>query len=487
MHQNICLTFFGIFFCAITSCTPEQAELVFDSQNYPEPVGRILIQKCATTGCHDDINKHNTGGLSLSSWDRLFEGSHVGSPVIPYRVDQSYLMSYINSDPDQGISLYPTMPLNKAPLNPEEYESIKEWVMNGAPDKDGFVKFSDDTERRKIYITNKGCDMVGVFDAASRILMKYVDVGSNEMNESPHYVNVSPDGNYWYVTFFSGTVIQKYSTIDDSFIAEAEIGQGHWNTFHISSDNKYAFIVNWKASGSIAVVDLENMELIQNYDGNGWFEFPHGSLLNASNSILYVTARHGNFIYKIDISNVDNPIITKIPLNDSSPTTISWLNPYDIEMAPDQSRYFISCEGSGEIVVVSTEEDSVTEVIPVGESPQKIALSKSAPYLFVSCTEDAISNPGKLGSVQIIDYSTNTLIKTIYTGFQPHGIVVDDEEQLVYVAHRNIKSFGPEPHHVTSCEGRNGYVTVIDMSTLELVTNYKVEVLVDPFSLSIRN
>jgi len=107
--------------------------------------------------------------------------------------------------------------------------------------------------------------------------------------------------------------------------------------------------------------------------------------------------------------------------------------------------------------------------------------------VFVTCTEDISSFPGKTGSVHIIDYSNHTLVKTLHTGYQPHGIVVDDKEQLVYVAHRNMNSDGPAPHHQTDCDGRNGYVAIIDLNTLELLPDYKVEVSVDPYSVSLRD
>ena len=59
--------------------------------------------------------------------------------------------------------------------------------------------------------------------------------------------------------------------VDDSFMGEVEIGSGSWNTFRISSDGNYAYIVNWSASGSIAIVDLESMQLIKKYEGSGLF------------------------------------------------------------------------------------------------------------------------------------------------------------------------------------------------------------------------
>lgn len=484
MQNKIIILLLGFFLFSLAYCTPE--EPLFDSKDYPEEIGEIMIQKCATAGCHNDISKVAAGGLSLSSWDKLFEGSRGGSSVIPYRPDQSFLMYFINTDPDQGVVLSPTMPFNESPLSTEEYNKIHDWIFDGAPNKAGHVKFSDDPDRRKFYVTNQGCDMVAVFDAVSQILMRYIDVGSVDEIESPHQVKVSSDSKYWYVIFFSGSTIQKYDAIDDSFVAEAEIGDGSWNTFRLSSDNKIAYIVDWSANGSIAIVDLESMQLIQKYQDGGIFEWPHGSYVNTDNNLLYVTAQHGNFIYKIDISEIDNPIIEKVSLNGTSPTSISWLDPHEIEMTPDESQYFVTCQESNEVRILSTADDSLLSVIETGTFPQEMAISNTMPYLFVTCTNDLVTYPGQIGSVHIIDYTNHTLIKTLFTGWQPHGIAVDEENQLVYVSHRNASDDGPAPHHSTACAGRNGYVTIIDMNTLELVPDYKVEISVDPYSVGVR-
>jgi DNA-binding beta-propeller fold protein YncE len=137
--------------------------------------------------------------------------------------------------------------------------------------------------------------------------------------------------------------------------------------------------------------------------------------------------------------------------------------------------------------------DAFITSIPVGAYPSEMSASASAlhPKLFVTCEEDSLNFSGKRGSVFIIDmndYSTDT----IYTGWQPHGLVVDDAKNLVMVANRNQTTGGPAPHHST-CGGRDGYVTFIDMSQSPmklLKVNGKtksIEVSVDPYSIALRH
>jgi hypothetical protein len=63
---------------------------------------------------------------------------------------------------------------------------------------------------------------------------------------------------------------------------------------------------------------------------------------------------------------------------------------------------------------------------------------------------------------------------------------------LVVVANRNFATDGPSPHHASTCGGRNGYVSFINVNTLNMVTVSgsssvkKIETSVDPYSAAIR-
>ena len=47
-----------------------------DGSNYPDAVSKIILAKCAVAGCHNDISKAGAGGLSMETWDRMFEELH---------------------------------------------------------------------------------------------------------------------------------------------------------------------------------------------------------------------------------------------------------------------------------------------------------------------------------------------------------------------------------------------------------------------------
>ena len=44
-----------------------------DDGNFPPDIAEIMINDCATPGCHNTQSKDAASGLDLSSWDKMFE------------------------------------------------------------------------------------------------------------------------------------------------------------------------------------------------------------------------------------------------------------------------------------------------------------------------------------------------------------------------------------------------------------------------------
>ena len=472
--------FILLLLSAFFSCKKDRHEPDPETESgYPPPIANIISNKCANAGCHNDISRAAAGGLSLETWERMFEGSNGGAAVIPYRPDYSTLMYYVNHDSILPYpQLVPLMPVNEAPLSQQELETLRDWIAAGAPDKNGFVKFSDNPSRHKFYVSNQGCDAVTVFDASTMLAMRVKDVGKIPLIESPHLIKISNDNQFWYVCFLGGSFFQKYSTTDNSFIAEAPVGAGSWNTFCISSNDSIAYLTDF-SNGKVAIVDLATMT-VQFKTG---FGNPHGIWLNESDDTLYITAQLESSVFKVPVNDFTNYEV--IDLIQQFPSPAAELEPHEVAVSPDGLHYYVTCQESNDLRVVQVSNDSVVKVIPMGLYPVEMAFSETHPYLFVTCLDALNTNPQERGTVAVVNYSTNTFIKNIYSGYQPHGIAVDDVNGRVYIANRNLSQNGPAPHHASLCNGRNGYVSVIDLSTLQLIPSLTTEVSVDPYSIGI--
>jgi len=488
MRRSVVAVIVVLFF--ISSCIDDKAPAVSQADpnsNFPPDVSVIINNKCAVQGCHTVNAKAASGGVAMETWDELFNGGNGGAVVIPYRPDQSWVVYYTNTDTSKGVVLTPTMPYLQEPLSSTEWQTLYNWISNGAPDINGNIAFSGIPARKKFYVSNEGCDLVSVFDADTKLCMRYIDVGQDPGSINvPHQIKVSPDQNYWYAVFVNGTVIQKFSATDDSYLGSINIGAGNWNTMAISGDGTKAFAVDWSDAGKIAYIDLANMQFIRYYEG---LAYPHGSWINKAGTTLYVTSQSGNYIYKLDVSDPNFPSIEQVVLKPGqSPNNIAGtLDPHEVMLSADESKYFVTCQASNEVRVFDAATDTLMKIIPVGQYPLEMGISVKNNLLFVTCEYTPCDEPKCEGSVDIIDLSTLQVVKELQDGlYEPHGIGVMDDEGYVVIASRNLDINGPAPHHVSNCGGRNGFVKIIDMSTLDFIPDYRTEVSVDPYSVAVR-
>lgn len=461
--------------------------------NYPPEIGKIINYNCATAGCHNLPSNFAAANLNLESWSSMFAGSSSGSAVIPFSSKFSSLCYYINTFPELGLQNRPTMPLNQKPLSFEDVAKIKKWIDAGAPDINGKIMWADNPQRKKLYAVNQGCDVVTVFDSETQLPMRYIEVGTKPgVADTPHQVRVSPDGNYWYVIFVNNNTMQKFSCVDDKLIGSiplSPVAAGtstsaaadalNWNTFTISKDSKRAYCVSWQSAGKVCAVDLEKLKLIHFLGG---FNNPHGIALNAAEDKIYIGAQYGNYITELDTSfTVNNDISLQ---NGIAPSPLSSLDIHDLLLSNNNSDLFITCQKSNEVRIFNIPTQSVTAVIPTAKYPQEIVYASSTNHYFVSCTYDSTTFAGSIGVITRIQpqgFSTSN----IKCGFQPHGIAVDESKKLLYVLSRNIQSNGPAPHHTSQCNGRNGFVNFIDLTSFKVLTK-KYELSVDPYFIFAR-
>jgi hypothetical protein len=379
-------------------------------------------------------------------------------------------------------------------LSDQEYALLKQWITDGARNIRGEERFPPVPSRRKWYVTNQGCDQVAVLDAESRQVMRYLQVGANGGTESPHYIKTSKDGQYWYVIFLaSNPYLEKYSTLTDQRVGGILIGNGNWNTFNISADGKFGIAISYIDAGSgvvqAVIIDLVNDVVTEQIN---FGPKPHGSAAHPLLRRFYVTLQDQNGLIIVDYDSLGRVQNTEpVDLLQGQPAHAGdgVLRPHEVFFVPDGSKYFVTCQSAREVRVYESAGNTLLNVINVGDDPVEFAIAPQTGHLFVTCMDDLTTfsgEPNKRGSVAIIDYNTNQLVKAVYTGYQPHGIIVDEASGIALVANRNISSTGPAPHHSSVCGGRNGYLTAIDLQTLELVPGFKAEMSSDPYAVALK-
>ena len=500
------LVLIGIAVMLATSCVHKpQVAVTSTDGNYPAAVAKIIINKCTYAGCHNQASYENAAGILLDTWAHMFNGGVSGAQVVAYSTLFSPLLYYCNVDSALGVVAKDVGHLD-TPLTHDEYMTLYNWIASGAPDKNGNIPFaSDASTRQKIYLTNQGCDLLAVIDAKSRVVMRYIPIGMNPTQiESPHDVTVSSDGLYAYVALFNGDYVQKISTITDTVIGNVDVANvaqgrtgGAWSIIQLSPNDTSFLVSGWVPDGYVVAVNTNAMNInptlsIDEYSGGtADFAYPHGIETNVTYDTFFVTLQYGNVVNKYTFNGgyhkkyigVDGkpPIITN-PSDSANP------NPHQIQMVPDHSKYFVSCQSTNEVRVIDAHTDTLIAAIPVGTFPQEMDISPTKGYLFVACMEDAANpQPGRHGSVYVIDYSTYQVVKILYGDFyQPHDVTVDEQDGLVYIPSRNANPNGPAPHHTSACGGRDGWYSVYDLNTLAPADNNRYEVTVDPYASAVR-
>lgn len=472
----------GLFTVACKHEKNVQPNNTIVTNNFPDDVAAILVNRCATSGCHNEASYTGAGGLLLDSWTHLFEGGNNGAVVIPYSPENSSLLYFVNTDAALGATATPTMPYNETPLSKQEYLLLRDWITQGAPDKNGNIPFAENAAtRQKIYVTQQGCDLVGVIDAEQKVMMRYIKVGKQYESEQPNNIIMSQDGRYAYVSFWGAGLIQKINTDLDSIVAEVELPRGYIKAIQLSSDGSKLIACNWY-DHKLLMIDASVMQVSADL-GSG-LQFLSSFSATADGG-FYATSGFGNIIYKI---NVDGSY-RKIIVDDNPETNVSAVgtpDPYKVIVHSAADKYFVSCANSNEVRFFKASTDELLATVKVGGTPQEIVFSESKPYLFVSCMNDTNSSLD-VGSVYVVNYETYSVEQRIADKFfQPHGIALNEKDGILFVFSRNDDKNGPPPHHSGPCSGRNGFYQMYNIATLQRYNNRRYEVSVDPYNAATR-
>ncbi len=217
---------------------------------------------------------------------------------------------------------------------------------------------------------------------------------------------------------------------------------------------------------------------------------PHGMAANSDFSLLYVVANGGNYYAKWEISEngfIDHEEIPIDPLNSPSPQESVAYKPYHCFLTPDEEQLFISCSETNEVRVFSTANDSLIATIPVGLYPRLMEYDAESDQLFIACAkQESFPDQGSMkGCVSVVNVSNMSFVQNIYRlGHRPHGLGIDTARRRLFVSSENTGGIDP-PHHALDGTGPPGKYNIVDLNTLQVLTEEETEVAVFPSSLVI--
>ena len=467
------------------------------STGYPAQVDSIMKTSCAVSGCHDSKNAQ----LSLDTWENMMKGSsNLGAITIPYNYNWSHTFIHINTYADLGYQVSTpsdVMPPNN-PLAKTKVGIIQAWIMAGAKNNEGkYYWASQETKTsNKAFMLCSGSDLVAVVDIPTNRIMRYVTVGVNPDDttpESPHFIILSPDKKYFYVSLIMGRYIEKYSATDYSFQGRVKVGDSP-SLMRLNGSGTRMIITHFNNSitgSKLTLLNTETMTSLDSVMGDSEAK-PHGIVANNDLSKVYVTANEGNYYSKYAIINDKFEEVDKIKLDPSepSPQGSTAYGGYQVLLSPDGSKLFLSCANQNTIRVFNTANDALIATIPTEALPRLMVYDEATNRIYVSCSQ--AQNTAVQGSIRgcigVIDANSLSIVQNIWNvSHRPHGIGIDPVNRTLYVSAENSGGAEPPHHPTTGTASFPSWYNVINLNTLEVMPEKKTQIAGFATSLSISN
>jgi len=419
----------------------------------------ILNRSCNAADCHGSVNPGSD--LELTSWANVIAGSRFGEVLIPFRADESHIITHMTGE------ALPRMPLSRDPLPDSEVETIRQWVAEGARDDAGDIPYAD--SRNKIYLVNQGSDVVTVIDTDALLVTRLIDVGVTTAIEAPHNIHIDRQRQFGYVSMLATGELVKFDVAADTVLARGPAGASPAHPI-TSPDGSRVYVTDWGAS-MLHVLDTASMTMIYSLAfPPGIGTNPHGLTITPDGRYLLSAHESGDAVFRIEVGeSADDAEMTVIPLTSGSER----LRPFMVMPDPQGQFAYAPCHLTGDVRVIDIAAAQVVAVIPIGGSPISEAISPDGRWLYVA-------NWGK-NAVDVIDTQDWSLAATISNDgreepvfARPHAAAFTADGRHAYITNENTNGLYPQ-HHPSQTGGSDGNVAVIDVATRLVVKLIEVE------------
>ena len=313
---------------------------------------------------------------------------------------------------------------------------------------------------------------------------KYVGWSPTEV-AGPHGLAVTPDAKHYYVSTAHGTPfgrLIKYNALTNA--SEGNVMLGNFPaTAQVSPDGFYVYVVNFNLHGemetsNVSVVAADEMVEIARINT---CTMPHGSRMSADGTKHYSACMMDEELVEIDarMLNVSRHFfltkgkemgMTGAPpvrgadskaVHDMGGHGMEPPKPGDVSCSPtwaqpsrDNTRVWVACNKSSEIVEIDTKAWTLVRRIPAGPGVYNLGITHNGKQLLATNKRDA--------SVSVFDaVSGKELARIPTTRKVVHGIAISDDDRYAFIS---VEGVGSEP----------GTVDIIDLTSLKKVASVDV-------------
>ena len=320
-----------------------------------------------------------------------------------------------------------------------------------------------------IYATAESEDEVSLlrFDGNKIHLHKNIKVGVNPVEiEGPHGINISPDGDYWFLSMAHGVgspngILYKYSTKTNNIVGQVELGFFP-ATLEVSPSTGLLYIVNFNLHGghdqisSVSIVDPDLMIEIERVETG---VMPHGSRLLNNGLKHYSVAMMSGELFELDA--VEMVITRKLKTSNSKMSHHSKMHhnhsshnmdksmPTWVYPSPDDKLLYVVNSGTNEVLEIDIKGWSIQRKFSTSKGPYNCEVSNDGKYLVVTYKPDGYTGIWDLNKgVELAKIKNSRRVS--------HGVVISPDSKFAFVT---VEGIGAQP----------GTVDVIDLDQLKVI------------------
>jgi len=328
-----------------------------------------------------------------------------------------------------------------------------------------------------VYVAAESDDQVHLihFDGKSQQgkISETIDVGTwPQENEGPHGLNISPDGEYWFVSIAHGMPygsLWKYKTGTNELIDKVELGLFP-ATMDISSTTGLLYVVNFNLHGdmepsTVSVVEPESMMRLDDIKTG---IMPHGSRITDDGTRQYHVSMMTDELIEIDTktlevsrrlklgkdngdqhgmsagSHMDHGEMNHGDMSHNPIEKPTWADPH-----PTKPIVYVAGNGSDEILEINTEQWKITNRWNTGKAPYNLEVSNDGKLLVVTYKG--------AGATGVWDLDEGKELAKIPNNRKvSHGVTLSPDNKFAFIS---VEGIGGEP----------GSVDIINLKTLKRV------------------
>ena len=302
-------------------------------------------------------------------------------------------------------------------------------------------------------------------------------------NEGPHGLNVSPDGEFLYMTTAHGVPdgkLWKFDAGPDTLVARPILLGNFPATLDLTPDGLYALIANFNLHGehvpsTVSVVYTPDMVEV---DQIPTCTMPHGlrmapdglfaySLCMMDDQLVEIDTRTFQVSRRFSVSTGEEGALTdyiapEVMTGSRGMTAVAGggsmtgmvmkdptCSPTWVQPAPDGRTLYVACNESNEILVIDRADWSLVRKFETGRAPYNLGISENGTVLVASLKG--------AGQVQFFDAATGESLAIVEsTTTVTHGVALTPDSRYAFIS---VEGKGAEP----------GKVDVYDLRSFELV------------------